>query len=83
MRKQTQALNLQCFSGEEEFDTEGQVIITDETQWADLIDEDEGWRKEKNKDKDMVLCCTLNCDSGYKPSGRNGIYITKVLLNKC
>jgi len=59
------------YRGESDYDTTGQVIITDETQWADLLDDNESgeWRKEKNKDKEMVMCCTLNCDTGYKPNG--------------
>ena len=64
---------VEIFSGENDYDTVGQVIITDQTQWADLLDDNESgeWRKEKNKDKDLVMCCTLHCDSGYKASGRN------------
>merc|ERR1719461_2520732 len=61
------------YRGESDYDTEGQVIITDSTEWADLLDDNESgeWRKEKNKDKEMVMCCTLNCDAGYKPNGSN------------
>merc|ERR1712176_1116707 len=61
------------YRGEDDFDTAGQVIITDQTQWADLLDQNDSgdWRKEKNKDKEMVLCCTLNCEPGFKPSGSN------------
>merc|ERR1712176_207425 len=61
------------YRGESDYDTAGQVIITDSTEWADLLDDNESgeWRKEKNKDKEMVMCCTLNCDAGYKPNGSN------------